>query len=95
MKNIISQAIDWCGGGIHDAIDVPLVYDRVMVIGGTEPACGDLFAWSGDLVGVSSDSLSSPIPKSSSRSSQTSARRSALCDLALDGNEDFAEELVG
>lgn len=80
-------------GGIHDAIDIPPVYDCVMVIVGTGP---DLFAWvGGPVVGVSSDSLSSPIPKSSSRSSQTSASRSALCVFALDDNEDFAEELVG
>ena len=67
-----------------------------MVIVGTGPGCGDLISWlGGPAVGASSDSLSSPIPKSSSRSSQTSARRSALGVFALDGNGDFAEELAG
>jgi len=66
-----------------------------MVIVGTGPGCGDLFARPGGPGVVSSDSLSSPIPKSSSRSSQTSARRSAVGVFALDGNGDFAEELVG
>ena len=67
-----------------------------MVIVGTGPGCGGLFAGlGGPAVGVSSDSLSSPIPKSSSRSSQTSARRLALGAFALDGNEDFASEPAG
>ena len=67
-----------------------------MVIVGTGLDCGDLFSrLRGPAVGASSDSLSSPIPKSSSRSSQTSARRSALGVFTLDGNGPFAEEVVG